>query len=131
MRTKTGCKDSGRQEFNIKTAFFRPWNTESRCFSVQLTTTTSKKIMYRIRGKPLLITATFPLVLVHVLQQIYSHESDGLNARKQLLHNFYNSQFFRKILSLFNMVTRILSLKQRPYFLGLTTVQYRQSFCNE
>ena len=131
MRTKTGCKDSGRQEFNIKTAFFRPWNTESRCFSVQLTTATSKKIMYRIRGKPLLITATFPLVLVHVLKQIYCHECDGLNARGPLLHNFYNSQFFRKILSLFNMVTRILSLKQRPYFSGLTTVQYRQSFFNE
>lgn len=55
--------------------------------------------MYRIRGKPLLITATFPLVLVHVLQQIYSHECDGLNARKQLLSNFYNSQFFEKYLA--------------------------------
>ena len=58
-----------------------------------------KEIMYRIRGKPLLITATFPLVLVHVLQQIYSHECNGLNARKQLLHNFYNSQFFEKYLA--------------------------------
>ena len=48
------------------------------------------------------------------------HHESGLNARKQLLHNFYTSSIFEKYLTSLNIVTKFLSLKQRPYFLCLT-----------
>ena len=56
--------------------------------------------------------ASFLLVLVHnfVLEQICSHESGGLNARKQLLHNFYTFSVFRKILNLLKVINIIYKI---------------------
>ena len=122
------CKDVRTPgEFNIKTVFFRPWKTESRCFSVRLTTATSKKIMYWIRE---IIVDNSDLSSCFGPCSGTNIQSRKLwfNSRKELLYNFYTSSIFRKILSLFKYGNKNLIFETATLFLEF---HHRLSFCNE
>ena len=56
------------------------------------------------------------------------HHESGLNARKQLLHNFYTSSIFRKILNIFKYCNKILIFETATLFFVLNQ---RLSFFRE